>query len=546
MRSLRRRVQTILLIGALGGCGPVQGNLHPPADATGDDGRPTPQIDAGTNSNRDGGHVFVEDPRTCTEASWSHSYVGCDFWPTVLPNYVGEHFDYAVVVANAGDGTAHVTIERGASVVAEGDVPPSGLRKFFLPWVDELKQWTGMCDTDNTTVGPFESRRVPGGAYHLVSTRPVTVYQFNPLEYGPQGGPPDKDWSACNACMFGCNSYTNDAALLLPSTAATGNYRITVPAGQNTEDVTQPGYLAIVGVGTGEFQTQVSVRVGPNGAITGGGDIPSAGPGEVIDFNIDVGEVVLIVGTPTSDLAGSLVVASNPIQVLSGAPCHYMPDEYGSCDHMEESVFPAETFGTRYFITVPTNPRGVPVGHVVRLYGNADQTHLDYPGGAPAGAPGTLDEGQVVDLGIVDVDFEVTGDKEFGVTSFQLGSSIGDPGHVTDHEGDPAQSNVVSVEQYRKKYVFLAPDDYDFSFADIVMPMDANVLLDSNPISVAPTLISSGFGVARIELGPGAGGAHVLEADQPVSLQVVGYGYATSYQYPGGLNLSQISDPPVL
>jgi len=39
-------------------------------------------------------------------------------------------------------------------------------------------------------------------------------------------------------------------------------------------------------------------------------------------------------------------------------------------------------------------------------------------------------------------------------------------------------------------------------------------------------------------------GAHVLTASAPVGLQVLGYGSYTSYQYPGGLNLKQISAPP--
>ena len=36
----------------------------------------------------------------------------------------------------------------------------------------------------------------------------------------------------------------------------------------------------------------------------------------------------------------------------------------------------------------------------------------------------------------------------------------------------------------------------------------------------------------------------MLEATQPVGIQVMGYGLATSYQYPGGSNLSSIAPPP--
>jgi hypothetical protein len=33
-------------------------------------------------------------------------------------------------------------------------------------------------------------------------------------------------------------------------------------------------------------------------------------------------------------------------------------------------------------------------------------------------------------------------------------------------------------------------------------------------------------------------------ANEPVGLQVLGYGKYTSYQYPGGLNLGKIAPPP--
>ncbi|MDI7269935.1 MAG: hypothetical protein QME96_18240, partial [Myxococcota bacterium] len=165
---------------------------------------------------------------------------------------------------------------------------------------------------------------------------------------------------------------------------------------------------------------------------------------------------------------------------------------------------------------------------------------------APAGAPATIDSGEVADLGVVRTDFEVSGNEPFGVTSFQVGSSMGDPGHLVDYRGDPAQSNVVAVEQYRKKYVFLAPDDYDFSFADVVAPDGAVVFLDGYSVGGAWTPVSSGHSVLRVELDESGGGAHVLECDLPCSLQVMGYGFATSYQYPGGLNTNRIAEPPFI
>ena len=96
--------------------------------------------------------------------------------------------------------------------------------------------------------------RFAGGAYHLVSSRPVIVYQFNPLEYRND---------ACN-CLFGPYSFSNDASLLLPSTAATGSYRVTAMRGQDTEELHAPGYISVTGL---RDNTNVRVRLGPRATL---------------------------------------------------------------------------------------------------------------------------------------------------------------------------------------------------------------------------------------------------------------------------------------
>jgi hypothetical protein len=189
----------------------------------------------------------------------------------------------------------------------------------------------------------------------------------------------------------------------------------------------------------------------------------------------------------------------------------------------------------------------------VRIFGNVDGTTLTYPGVTPPNAPTTINAGDVVDLGTanggqgqIESDFEIVGSNEFAVGVFQLGASIVDPNaQAPMQEGDPSSSTAVTVEQYRTKYVFLAPTDYDYSFVDIVQPMTgAMVVLDGQPLAVTPTAISSGYGVARVPLSGGNNGAHVLTSALPVGIQVIGYGAYTSYQYPGGLNLKVISMAP--
>lgn len=497
----------------------------------------------GSGGQIDGGGGSGGDPSTCEGAAAARSYFGCDFYPTVVSNAVWSIFDYAVVVANTNDSPVNVEVTfPGSGTLATETVPAFGVSKIFLPWVPALKGG----DADECGSSPFLNSSIRGqGAFHLTTDKPVSVYQFNALEYRGAGGPAGKSWNNCpgdRICAqylqaVGCFSFSNDASLLVPSTAWTGNYRIMGPKGQST-------YFAVTGKTDG---TQVEVLLSSTASVAAGAGIPATGPGGTFTFTVNANEVVEVVTSGDADLSGTLVRTTdgNSIQVITGSPCITTPTGAPACDHIEETVFPAETLGAHYFVTVPTGPNGNVVGHVVRIFGNQDGTTLSYPGGQPNGAPTTINAGQVVDIGQVSQDFEITGDKEFAVGSFMLGGSLLDPnGAVGEQKGDPSMSFATAVEQYRKQYVFLAPDDYDISYVDIVMPTGASVTLDGAAISVTPTPIASGFGIARVRLGNTPGGGHILQSTEPVGIQVMGYGAYTSYQYPGGLNLEKIAPPP--
>src|SRR5689334_8604047 len=60
----------------------------------GDDGGGGGLDDGGVWTNPDGPTV-VMDPVTCDEAAANKSYIGCDYWPTVVANAVWSIFDFA-------------------------------------------------------------------------------------------------------------------------------------------------------------------------------------------------------------------------------------------------------------------------------------------------------------------------------------------------------------------------------------------------------------------------------------------------------------------
>lgn len=504
--------------------------------------------------------IAASDPETCEAAATKKAYVGCDYWPTVVANSVWSIFDFAVAVANGQTVSAAVTVTGPGGFQQMTTVAPGAVAKIYLPWVSDLKgPDTDECGRVVALTASVLSRK---GAYHLVSTVPVTVYQFNALEYRPAGGPPGKNWSTCPGRMFcegigtavGCLSYQNDASLLLPTTAMTGNYRITGVQGWSGDDVIaghfgiEGGYFAVTATAD---DTKVKVQLSAAGQVLAGGTaIPATRPRQVLTLMLQQGDVAEIVAPTGSeyDFSGSLINADKPVQVITGIPCTTVPANTQACDHVEESVLPVETLGKNYIVAVPTSPAGTAVGHVVRLTGNVDETVLTYAPAKPSGCPTSLQAGQVVDCGVVSSDFQMIGTHEFGVAMFQLSAQGADPDKpFTERRGDPSQSVAIAVEQYRLRYIFLAPDDYTANYVDVTGPMNAVVMLDGAVLTIPFTAIgSTGYGVARVKLTAGQAGAHMMSSDLPVGIQVLGYGDSTSYQYPGGLNLEPIAAPPII
>ena len=524
-----------------------------------------------TGGNGAGASGPMDDPVTCEDAAASASYVGCDFWPTVVYNPVYSVFDFAAVVANAGNTPADVTVSRGTMSV-KVTVAPGGLQEIKLPWVKELKG----ADFDSKTQGsrPTTSVRVDGGAYHLTSTVPVTAWQFNPLQYVKDAASLASTMQTCtyppnpsNGDGVNCESVSADATLLIPSTALTGDYRVTsksalpVGAADGSGVSDAAGGFTITGTQNG---THVKVQLSDN--MAAGVGVTAGMKGSVVEFDINAGDVLELLSQPApygggtmphSDISGSIVNATKPVQLIGFNPLTTVPSvavpQPGSCcaDHLEEVVLPAQVLGMDYLVASPSTHKGAnPAGHYVRFFGNFDGTTLNYRGTPPAGAPTTLSSGQVVEVD-AKAGFEVVGDKSFALTSIMKEATVQNgclemAGPDCDI-GDPSMSDEVAVEQYRKDYIFLAPPDFAFNWADIMVPTGANVTLDGMPVTGTKEMVTADWSVMRVQLMSGTTmGAHKLSADQPVGLQVMGFGHATSYYYPGGLNLKVIAMPPVV
>lgn len=560
--------------GATGGSSPML-NLGGSGNGTGaglnlSDGGPI-ETDGGDGSN----------PATCADAAAFGSYVGCDFWPTIVANNVWTEFQPAVVIANASMTDAMVTITGPNGFNQSVNVAAGGLQKVMLSWQMDLK---GPLWTANTSGGrQTASVRADKGAYHMVSSVPVTAWQFNPLDYAHDG-------SAGQPCpsvaTMGCRSASVDASLLLPSTAMTKNYRIFGYSSKNEgmDWGSAPSGAAITATADG---TMVTVQFGPKcGAeiypttmldycIAAGTGVDAKKAGEIVTYAMNAGDVVELVGqwakdpqTKNADLSGTVINSTQPVQVISYNQIAQLPDySVANADHMEETVLPAEVLGNKYVVVPPTTPNGNAVGHVVRIYGNVDGTHLTYTGTKPEGAPDTINAGDVLQIPplptgqpapdcntvanhcMTNDTFTVSGDQPFAVTSYMVGGTLQMPGtDAMTSMGDPSATTEVTPAQFRKQYTFLAPADYVKNFADVIVPTGADVTLDGKAVTTAATAVDGDWGFLRLPLDNSGTGVHTLTTtnEKGLGLQVEGFGYATSYYYPGGMNLIHISPPPVI
>ena len=500
-----------------------------------------------------GGDGFCDD--ACGRAESAKSNTGCEYWPTPLANTAeldASLFDYRVVVVNPGMEPAVVTITRGGVMVTSRTIAPGDLAEISLDWVDG--------QSFNVPTNRWSSFAVANGAYRLTSTAPVAVTQFNPFEY--ESG--------------GTFSYTNDATLLLPQHVLTGDYvgASYVPLSRTTtspigggSSLKIPGYLAVVGVTP--TPTEVRIALSANVAADAGGRWAGARRGETISFTLARGEVAHVVAaappdcnstrpnynsveddcTPFGcsrfdtceevgfDLTGSRVTAAAPVVVFGGHVCAYVPYNAQACDHLETQLAPIQTWG-RNFASMPMVDPGSRGQNLVRVVAAFDGTTINVNPPQGGISTATLAAGDWVQF-LTASPFEVTSDRAIQVAQFLLGQNVTDP---PAERGDPGMTVLVPREQYRTDYTFITPSSYNAgtmgqSYVLVSRPPGLEVILDGAPV----TTTCSNVGGRELGIVPVNGGTHTMRGAEAFGIIVYGLGQYTSYAYPGGLNLEQIT-----
>jgi hypothetical protein len=478
----------------------------------------------------------------CGDAALAQTNTGCVYYAVDLPQWgqtagvgfgtIAANQQFAVAIANPWDLAVDVLVEKndaapgGApilSIVSQMTAAPSSLVVIPLP----QREVSGYVE------GSLRSRsRLSTSAYRITTSRPTSVYQFNPLNN------PD--------------AYSNDASLLIPVNALDESYvALGWPGfgGFETEPPFPPlttdnrSFITIVAT-----RPDTRVRVIPSTHVMPGDDVPAIAPG--VEFVVTLGEfeTLNLQGDDfdtygETDFTGTRIEADGPIAVWSGIECITiaapMQENQCCCDHLEEQLFPRSSLGNDY-VAVRTSPRstGTPEPDYFRVMALSDATTVmtTLPG---PDASFMLNKGEMRQI-LTAQSFVVTASDSVLVGQFMLGQDSTDT-----LQGDPSFILVPPVAQHRNRYIFLVPSGY----AD-------NHLLISIPTGVTPTLDGApAAGCSRTGVGQVAGvgydamicpvgdGTHVLEAPMPFGVVVEGAGPGpVSYGYPGGMDFRPVNE----
>jgi hypothetical protein len=488
----------------------------------------------------------------CLEAARDASYLGCDYWPVFTVNrQLASPFVPAVTIGNGNLVSARITIERAGEPPRELELAPRSSQTVELAFDARLKN-------------AQSSQLVRGGAYHLRASVPVTVHQFNPLTFSVPGDCPEKDEDPRPNDGF-CYSHTNDASLLLPTSALApvgGESHVSFvavgwpsfflrregPGGTSSI----PGVLTVVALGSAPVHVSIQSAAFTIASPGGSDAIAALAPGDLLERTMMPGDVLqLLSATPATcdgsesavesvyfcntgrayDLTGTTVRADGPVQVIAGHDCANVPFDRPACDHLEESLPPTRAWGTSAIVTKPRVPDRS--GSIIRVISGAEPNLVTFD--PPINAPVEIGPFQFVELPAMEP-VHVVGTKPLLVAQLLVGQGL-----IGNVGGDPSLTFAAPIDQYRRRYNFVSPATYSSNYVDVIAKVGDVVHLDGVLVRNFTPVGASGLAVATVQLQ--RPGAHELTGEQGRGLGVVLYGTAsyTSYMLPGGLDLKPIA-----
>ena len=451
-----------------------------------------------------------------------NTYIGCEYWVLDLDNIEGGQYQpIAAVVSNPSKDTAvavQITnMAEGADLdLGDNLVGPLQQKVFMIP-----KGY----DLDGSVIS--------ANSFRLKTNGPVTVHQFNPLNAN--------------------HVFSNDASLLLPSNSAGKEFYVMSwqqrQADSETGNIPVRGFLSVVAVDKGD--TEVSVfPTAPVEPVEGHAPLT---PFAENKFTLAYGQVLNLEtggGQSGPDLTGTRIVTNRRVAVFGGHECANVPlviqgsQFVGAkfCDHIEQQLFPLDTWGTQY-VADAFLPRSPVQTDYWRVMAGANQVVVQTDPPQPNASGVTLNKGEFVEFESSESFFIVaTGPISVGhyLKSSNYGGFEADPacnqGEGDTGIGDPAFAIAVGTVQFRDDYIVLTPDNYAQHYLNFMYQSGTIITLDGELLELPEVPLGlTNWNVHTVEVAPGV--HHVVADGGQVGVTAYGYDCDVSYAYPGGLNL---------
>ncbi len=498
----------------------------------------------------------------CEAAAADRSSDGCEFY-FAAPRFEGWPLQscHAVFVVNSSNQPATLSLEfRGRTLdlsraayravpnstdleLLQGPIAPGESAILFVSDRDQTKSRTLQEKSDYISCPKAVTAAIEedfqtfgsnvGPAFHLTSNVPVGLASMFP--YG------------------GAASYTPSATLVLPVSAWAKEHMLVTGWEKNTGKPTIQVYAS-------EDDTEVTIL--GKVAIVNGNGFQGAAAGRPAKINLAKGQFAQII--QAEDLTGSLVSSNKPTITLGGNTCTQLPSGQGPCDTLAQQIPAFEQWGSEY-VGVSYRPRAKGGDEVVyyRLLGGRDGTELDYDGAKPAGAPLTVNAGElVVFRALASAPFVVrsrAAEHPFYLAVHMSGSSGPGLGNL----GDPEFVNVVPAGQYRSAYSFYADTAYRENSLVIVRK---SVRGEFKPVwlecageleGFIPIGTRGEYEYRRVDLSRGfkpgekfgdkqcITGLQRMRSEGPFTATIWGWDIAASYGYPGGMAIRKLVDAPL-
>lgn len=437
--------------------------------------------------------------------------VGCEFYGVDLAMLASNELAYGVSVGNPGDVVATVVLEdmRG---------PGGMLREVTTLMVDPNASMLVSVNGTGGILGGQDHQVTTGmnalAAFRIRSDVPITAMQINPVGGGP--------------------SHVSEASLLLPVNALDTSYFAVGYAALNPSG----GYVAVV---ASEDGTTIDTTAGTT----------------MLDaFDVQV--------YATTDPTGFFVGADAPVAVFSGTTCTNIPASMGACDHLEEQVVPAASWGTTYVggrhPVRYTASNNAAEGVTWRVIAGVDGTTISLTPPV-AGAQIVLGTAGSYQEFTTPQSFVAEGDQPFMLVQYMTGCANVvpvplDPGNPCNEPatGDPYMIQMPPVDQWLDALPFLTDTSYPRDFVVLMREQGTTIDLaclgqvDASHFTAIP---GTNYEVGTVDLdavGGGEGacvdGEQSVSSSAPIGVIVGGMDWATSYGYAGGLAFSGLWTPP--